>query len=90
MHDGAHRVVDVAGSIPNPEELSRLRQVSRERVVGRVLGVMGIETPLGAIHLSACADHRAVEVERGPGQRPLGEGREGNLTQQRIQALSHP
>ncbi len=81
MPDGIDRVVDVARPVPHAEDLPGLREVARQRVVGAVLGVMGIEAPLGAVDLVAGADDGAVEVERGAPQLAGREGRVGDLAQ---------
>jgi hypothetical protein len=86
--DGIDRVVDVSRPVPYAEDLPGLREVARQRVVGAVLRVMGIESPFSAIDLVARADDGAVEVERGAPQLAGREGRVGDLAQQRVQALA--
>ena len=65
---GVVAVVNVPGSVPDPKDLAELGQVRRQRVVGRVLGMVGVEAPLRAVHLGAGAQDRPIEVDRQPGQ----------------------
>ena len=65
---GALAVMDVAGTVFEPQDLPGLREVRKQRVVARVLGVMGIEATHGPRDLAAGADHGAVDVDRQSAQ----------------------
>jgi hypothetical protein len=60
--------VAIAGAVLEPKNLPGLREVSEQRVVARVLGVMGIEAAHGPRELAAAADHSAVDVHRQSSQ----------------------
>jgi hypothetical protein len=62
---GALAVMDVAGTVFEPQDL---REVRKQRVVARVLGVKGIEATYGPRDLAAGADHGAVDVDRQSAQ----------------------
>ena len=68
---GALAVVDVAGAVLEPKNLTGLREMSEQRVIARVLGVMGVEAAHGPPDLAAGADHRAVDVNRQSAQSEL-------------------
>ena len=61
-------VVDVAGAVLEPKNLPGLREMCEQRVVARVLGVMGVEAAHGPGDLAAGADHGAVDVNRQSAQ----------------------
>ncbi len=59
---GPLRVVGVARAILHGEQLARLGQMGRQRIVGLVLRVVRIEAPLGSFRQQARAQHRAIEL----------------------------
>ena len=56
--------MDVALAIDDSQDLTGLRQVRRQRVIGLVLGMVRVEAPLGSFREKARAQHRAIEIER--------------------------
>jgi hypothetical protein len=63
---GAVRIVDVAGAILDPQDLSRLGEVSQQRVVARVLRVVRIVAAPRPGDLESSAQDRAIEIDGGP------------------------
>jgi hypothetical protein len=56
--------VDVAGAVLETKNLPGLRQMREQRIIARVLGVMGVEAAHRPGDLAAGADHCAIEVDR--------------------------
>jgi hypothetical protein len=65
---GALAVVNVARAVLEPKNLPGLREMCEQRVVARVLGVMGVEAAHGPGDLAAGADHSAVDINRQSSQ----------------------
>ena len=63
----------VAGAVLQAEDVPRLGDVGDQRVVARVLSMMGIEAPEGPAHRGPGPDDRAVHVDREPRQVQTGE-----------------
>jgi hypothetical protein len=61
-------VVDVAGAVLDPQQVTGLGEVGGDRVVAVVLAMVGVEAAEGALDLKPGADHRAVGVHREPAQ----------------------
>jgi hypothetical protein len=57
-------IVDVTRAVFHPQELSGLRQVSEQRIVARILRVMGVIPSSRPGDLQSRAQDRAVEVDR--------------------------
>src|SRR6266478_3546713 len=55
-------------AVLEPKNLTGLREVSEQRVIARVLGVMGVEAAQSPRDLAAGADHGAVDVNRQSAQ----------------------
>jgi len=87
---GAATVVHVAGTIAQVENLARLRQVREQRVVARLLALMGVEPPEGPGDLTAGRDHRAVDIDREPRQPQPAEVRAEQVVVERAQRLHAP
>jgi hypothetical protein len=66
--DGLFGVVDVARPILEPQDVTRLGQVSQQRIVAGIFPMMRIEPAKGPGHRRASADHRAINVDGEPGQ----------------------
>ena len=79
--------MDVARPIPDPQQLPGLRQMGRQRVVGLVLGMVGIEASFRAIHEQSRAKHRAVEIDRGPANSSVPSRVVGHLSKQIVQTV---
>ncbi len=62
------RVVDISRPIPQPKDLAELGHVNAQRVVGRILRVMGIEAPRRPFDLRPRPQDGAIEIEREPAQ----------------------
>src|SRR5580700_7594988 len=58
------RVVDVAGTVLEPQDLPGLSQMGQQRVITGVLGMMRVEAPHRPGDFVTGADHGAVEVDR--------------------------
>src|SRR5690606_31630715 len=68
----AMRVVDVAATVLVGQHVARLRERCEDRIVARVLPVMGIEAALGALDLQTSRQYRAINVDGpAPPLRPL-------------------
>src|SRR5258708_22428562 len=65
---GTAAVMDVAGSILYAQDLSRLRQVSEQRVVARVLRMMRVEATHRPAHLRPRTEPCAIEINRQTAQ----------------------
>ena len=70
---GAVRIVDVAGAILDPQDLSRLGEVSQQRVVARVLRVVRIVAAPRPGDLESSAQDRAIEIDGGPAKAQSGD-----------------
>jgi hypothetical protein len=68
---GTLGVVDVAGTIVEPQDLSGLGQVGEQRVVTGNLPVMGVKAARRPRHFSAGANYRTLKVDSQSGQLQL-------------------
>ena len=65
-------VVHIPGPIPDPQDLAQLSHLDAQRVVGGILGVMGVEAARRALHVASRAQYGAVQIERhAPQAQPL-------------------
>jgi hypothetical protein len=60
---GAVAIVDVPGAVLHAQNLSRLREMSDQRIVARILRVMGIVSALCPGDLQPRAKHRAIKID---------------------------
>jgi hypothetical protein len=81
--------MDIALAVNHGQELTRLGQVSRQRVVRLVLRVMGIEATRGALCGESGAQHGPIEIDRGTGQTRLPGGVVRDLAKQPSQPVTH-
>jgi len=65
---GAVAIVDVPRAVLHAQDLSCLREMSDQRVVARILRVMGIVSPLCPGDLQPRAEHRAIKIDRRTAQ----------------------
>ncbi len=83
------RVVDIALAVDHGQELTRLRQVSGQRVVRLVLRVMRIEATRRALREESRAQHGPIEIDRGTGQTSLPGSVVCDLTKQPPKSIPH-
>src|SRR5215467_6131298 len=90
-------VVHIARPVLHAQDVARLGEVGQQRVVAGIFPMMRIEPAEGPAHGGPCADHRAIEVDRQPGQgQPLdGVDDEGMIKldewgQGRLRELAQP
>jgi hypothetical protein len=62
--DRTPRVVDSARSVHDIEQLPLLCEMSGQRIVRRIFGMMWVEAMLGSLDGAARPDDRAVEIDR--------------------------
>lgn len=95
VHHGRQRfqcpvgVMNVAVAIDDGQQLARLGQVGGQRVVGLVLGMVGVETPLGAFRKEPRPQHRAIEIDRDARQAGTPCGVVRHLAKQTAEPVAH-
>jgi hypothetical protein len=76
-------IVDIARAVLQPEDVAGLRDVGQERVVAGIFPMMRVEAAEGPVDGGPGPDHRAVHVDRDPGQVQAGEGLGHEITVER-------
>ncbi|MAG31987.1 MAG: hypothetical protein CL908_13965 [Deltaproteobacteria bacterium] len=83
----ARRVVIVPGAVPHAQKRSGLRQLRRQRIVGRVLRMMRMEASLCTLDQLAHSDDRAVDIERDASRPDPRPGRVGDVSHQLLKPI---
>ncbi len=56
------RIVDIAGPIPDPKDLTQLCHLHAQGIIRGVLGMMRVETAGCASHVASRPQHIAIEI----------------------------